>query len=153
MRTFICQLADKQKELMTLPLIEAHVEYLRNLKNEGKLPFCGPCVDGTALMILTVDNQDEAVALMEGDPFSKVNYYRAEFQRQNKSTPEKLSPRFRKWAAESLVKKTGLDPKSDEFKSSVEKILSAQDPQSRALGSIPREPFIHKRLEVSVVSY
>jgi uncharacterized protein YciI len=77
-KQFIVHLSDKQKHLMTKELIIGHVEYLRSLKEKGKLPFCGPCVDGTALMILKAESQKEAKELLEGDPFSRVGYYQTQ---------------------------------------------------------------------------
>lgn len=57
-------------------LIQAHVDYLRQLKEDGVLPFCGPCEDGTAIMILSCNSCEEARKLVEADPFAERNYYR-----------------------------------------------------------------------------
>jgi uncharacterized protein YciI len=75
-RQFIVHLSNKQRHLMTEELIQGHVSYLGELKRQGKLPFCGPCKDGTAIMILKADSQEEAEALLAGDPFTRANYYR-----------------------------------------------------------------------------
>ncbi|MBB6453380.1 hypothetical protein HNQ94_001828 [Salirhabdus euzebyi] len=75
MKKFVVHLTNKQRQFMTEALILDHVAYLRNLKEEGVLPFCGPCVDGTALMILDAPTEEIAKEYVEGDPFSKVNYY------------------------------------------------------------------------------
>lgn len=74
-KKFVCILSSKQKDLMTKRLITEHVEYLRALKRKNKLPFCGPCVDGTAIMILSAETIAEAKELLENDPFSAINYY------------------------------------------------------------------------------
>jgi uncharacterized protein YciI len=74
---FVVHLADKQRHLMTEQLIRDHVHYLTELSRSGALIFCGPCADGTALMILRCADVDEANRLLEGDPFSQVNYYRS----------------------------------------------------------------------------
>jgi uncharacterized protein YciI len=60
---------------MTAQLITEHVAYLKSLKEKGVLPFCGPCVDGTALMIIDASSFEEAKEYVENDPFSKVDYY------------------------------------------------------------------------------
>ncbi|MFD3446161.1 YciI family protein [Microbacteriaceae bacterium 4G12] len=75
MKKFVVYLANKQRELMTKELITEHVTYLRNLKEKGVLPFCGPCVDGTALMIIAAPSHEKAKEYVENDPFSKVDYY------------------------------------------------------------------------------
>lgn len=75
-KRFVCFLSGKQKDLMTKELIIRHVGYLKTLKQDGKLPFCGPCADGTAVMILAADTLEEARELVAADPFSKANYYR-----------------------------------------------------------------------------
>nr|WP_257351010.1 hypothetical protein [Pseudalkalibacillus decolorationis] len=41
----------------------------------GVLPFCGPCVNGKALMIVDAPTYDKAKEYVENDPLSKVNYY------------------------------------------------------------------------------
>ncbi len=76
MKKFVVHLSSKQRELMTRELITAHAAYLKSLKKKGVLPFCGPCTDGTALMIIDAPTKEKAVEYVENDPFSKVNYYR-----------------------------------------------------------------------------
>jgi len=75
MKKFVVHLSNKQKDLMSKELITAHVTYLKELKESGVLPFCGPCLDDTALMIIEAETFDDAVEFVENDPFSKVNYY------------------------------------------------------------------------------
>ncbi|MBA4495066.1 YciI family protein [Paenactinomyces guangxiensis] len=77
MKQFVVRLSDKQKHLMTAKLITDHVNYLRQLKEVGRLPFCGPCTDGTAIMILKADSREEAEKLLASDPFSAVDYYKS----------------------------------------------------------------------------
>lgn len=60
---------------MSEELIIDHVSYLKSLKEKGVLPFCGPCVDGSALMIIDAPSFVAAQELVQNDPFSKVNYY------------------------------------------------------------------------------
>ncbi|REE77715.1 hypothetical protein A8990_12735 [Paenibacillus taihuensis] len=72
---FFVHLSNKQRHLMTEGLVRDHVEYLRKLKEKDVLPFCGPCKDGTAIMILSCGNLEEASLYVEEDPFSKAGYY------------------------------------------------------------------------------
>lgn len=89
MKKFIVYLSDKQKELMTKELITQHAAYLLSLKDKNILPFCGPCHDGNALMIIDAIDAEEARAYVEGDPFSKVNYYRTrKIVEVDEATPE-----------------------------------------------------------------
>lgn len=76
MKKFVVKLSDKNKELMNKELIIGHVEYLKYLKNKGVLPICGPCTDGSAIMIFEVENKEEVLEFVEGDPFTKANYYK-----------------------------------------------------------------------------
>jgi len=73
---WIAFLSDKQRELMTIELLEAHVEYLTQITVEKKLEFCGPLMDGTAIMILNAKSEDEAKSIVRLDPFSNVSYYK-----------------------------------------------------------------------------
>lgn len=77
MNHFVVHLSEKQRHLMTEELIRTHVAYLTKLSQAGALLFCGPCADGTALMILQCGDLEEANRLLQGDPFSAVNYYRS----------------------------------------------------------------------------
>lgn len=74
-RQFIVHLSNKQRHLMTEELILGHVAYLEELKRQRRLPFAGPCKDGTAVMILQAESPEEAHALVSGDPFARANYY------------------------------------------------------------------------------
>lgn len=75
MRQFVVFLSEKQKHLMTEQLIRDHVAYLSQLSKEGALRFCGPCADGSALMLLACSSLEEAQCLVAADPFSQVAYY------------------------------------------------------------------------------
>ncbi|WP_262693307.1 YciI family protein [Kordiimonas aquimaris] len=60
---------------MNNELLEAHVKYLHILSEAGHLRFCGPCLDDSAVMILSANDMDAVRGLVENDPFSGVNYY------------------------------------------------------------------------------
>lgn len=76
MKQFVVHFSDKQRELMDEDLLQAHVDYLRQLKEDDVLPFCGPCEDGTAIMILSCDSREKAQKLVAADLFAERNYYR-----------------------------------------------------------------------------
>lgn len=51
-------------------LIKSHVEFLRELKREGKLVLCGPFTDYPGGMVLFLaENLAEAIHIAESDPF------------------------------------------------------------------------------------
>ena len=53
-----------------------HQEYNRTLKANGKLMCAGPMTDyGWALFIYTVESEDEAIGLIEADPFYKCGFF------------------------------------------------------------------------------
>lgn len=72
---FIVYLADKQKHLMTEELLYAHVDYLKQLKKEKKLLYCGVAKNDTAIMILSCQSIYEAQQIINEDPFTSVGYY------------------------------------------------------------------------------
>ena len=54
------------------PVIQAHLDYLKGLKGEGKILVGGPMVDfDWVLIIYRADTLDEAVRLAENDPACK----------------------------------------------------------------------------------
>ena len=73
---WIAFLSNKQRELMTSELLEAHVKYLKKIWSTGELKLCGPLVDGSAIMVFNVDTEQQARLLVGDDPFSEVKYYR-----------------------------------------------------------------------------
>jgi uncharacterized protein YciI len=77
MKTFVVALNEKQPQLMTQQLLEAHCDYLHRLADAGNLRFCGPCLDGTALMVLNAIDEPAARSIVENDPFAAVDYYRS----------------------------------------------------------------------------
>ncbi len=77
MKTFLVLLSAKQRELMNEKLIRGHVEYLNSLWEKRHLIFCGPCTDGTAIMLLQSESLESIKELLQNDPFSKVMYYQS----------------------------------------------------------------------------
>lgn len=75
MNKYVVRLSEKQRELMSRDLILGHVKHLKKLKMKGLLPICGPCNDGTAIMIFQANSIREVEKYLEEDPFSKANYY------------------------------------------------------------------------------
>ena len=69
-------------------LIKGHVSYLTSIWEKGQLLFCGPCNDGTAVMILKTDSLESAESLVKNDPFSEVKYYQSiEFKEVQDANP------------------------------------------------------------------
>ena len=62
---------------MTKKLITGHVEHLNSLWDKGHLIFCGPCSDGSAVMILKAKSLSDVDRLVQDDPFTKVKYYQS----------------------------------------------------------------------------
>ncbi|MDR0270736.1 YciI family protein [Paenibacillus sp.] len=78
MKKFVAILKEKRVGELSSPLLYRHVDHLRNLTHEGKLQLCGPFRDsGQAIQILICNDYEEAVLLVENDPFIKDGYYAA----------------------------------------------------------------------------
>ena len=75
MSHFVVRLGGAQPERMTPPLVAAHVAWLRSLHEAGQLVLCGPCADGTALIVLRCASQAEAERLAASDPFAAAGAY------------------------------------------------------------------------------
>lgn len=75
MRTFIALLSDKQQELMHECLVREHVSYLEKQWQHGRVKFCGPCTDGSAVMLIEANDIRSAKNVIENDPFSDIAYY------------------------------------------------------------------------------
>ena len=39
------------------------------------MALCGPCEDGTAIIVLGCDDREQAVAIADADPFAAVGAY------------------------------------------------------------------------------
>lgn len=51
-------------------LIRSHVEHLKELKNQGRLVFCGPFTDYPGgMVIFLAENLEEATNIAKSDPF------------------------------------------------------------------------------------
>jgi uncharacterized protein len=76
MRKFVALLKDKKKGELTKDLLSKHVEHLQKLDKDSKLFICGPFKDNDkAMQILKCDTIEEAINLVESDPFIKERYY------------------------------------------------------------------------------
>src|SRR5688572_17041294 len=68
--TFMSDATKEEQQLMGL-----HFQYLKNLMGEGKIVLAGPSINGAktfGLIIVEVENEAEARAIMEGDPSYKA---------------------------------------------------------------------------------
>jgi uncharacterized protein YciI len=78
MQKFVVILKDKKMAELTEELLKQHVEHLQNLSNQSKLFICGPFKDDDkAMQILICNTVEEAIKLVESDPFVKEGYYAA----------------------------------------------------------------------------
>lgn len=51
-------------------LIKSHVEYLKELKRQGKLVLCGPFTDYPGgMVVFEAEDLDEATTIAKSDPF------------------------------------------------------------------------------------
>lgn len=77
MKSFIILLSEKQSELLNDNLLQDHITYLKNLRDNGCLPICGPFSDNQgAVLVIRADSKSHAEELINGDPFIKNNYYK-----------------------------------------------------------------------------
>ncbi len=67
--TYLIELKGFQAELCTSELLKAHVLHLETLYFQKKLLFCGPCKDGSAFFLFSAASQQEALNLLNQDPF------------------------------------------------------------------------------------
>lgn len=76
MNKFVVFLKDKRQGKLDSNLLTKHIEHLRQLNREGKLMVAGPLKNNEqAMIILNCDDIDEAIKLVESDPFIKEKYY------------------------------------------------------------------------------
>lgn len=75
MAHFLVKLEGARPDLMTLHLIKAHVAWLQKLHESGNLVLCGPCEDGTAIIVLSCDTLEEASRIAGSDPFIGAGCY------------------------------------------------------------------------------
>ncbi len=76
MKTFFVTLKNKRRGECTVGLLRNHVDYLKNLRREGHLPFCGPLLDNDrGIWILRAMSEADALEMIKGDPFVADRYY------------------------------------------------------------------------------
>ncbi|WP_306832654.1 YciI family protein [Neorhizobium huautlense] len=60
---------------MTTDVVAAHVAWLKALHSDGTLLLCGPCEDGTAVIVLRCRDREHAEAIAGADPFAAARAY------------------------------------------------------------------------------
>lgn len=76
MNRFVVLLKDKRKGELDSTLLARHIDHLRQLNQAGKLMVAGPFKNNEqAMIILNCEEIDEAIKLVERDPFIKEEYY------------------------------------------------------------------------------
>jgi uncharacterized protein len=88
MKSFLVTLKEKSQRPLSEALCHAHVEHLKQLKQQGHLIVCGPFTDNAgAVLILQAISKQAVENLIEKDPFIQENYYQqykiTEFQMAN----------------------------------------------------------------------
>ncbi|MBO8173389.1 MAG: hypothetical protein H0Z33_16095 [Bacillaceae bacterium] len=69
-------LKDKRQEELTKDLLVQHVEYLKQLSQNGFLKLCGPFVDNEgACMVLNGVSLEDVKRMLNHDPFIREGYY------------------------------------------------------------------------------
>lgn len=77
MQAFLILLGDKSSGGLEQELLLKHVNYLKDLHDQGNLVTCGALVDNQgAVMILKAESKNHAEQLLKNDPFIIENYYR-----------------------------------------------------------------------------
>ena len=60
----------KNEKPLNADLVREHVEYLKLLKEQGKLVLCGPFTDYPGgMVVFQADNLEEAAGIANSDPF------------------------------------------------------------------------------------
>lgn len=76
MDKFVVILKEKRKGELDANLLTRHIDHLRHLSREGKLMIAGPFKNNKqGMLILNCEDIDEAINLVESDPFIKEKYY------------------------------------------------------------------------------
>lgn len=77
MKKFVVIYREKLVGSLTDELLELHVNYLKRLHKSGNLQLCGPLSNNNgAVLILVTNSRNEAIELIESDPFIVEGYYK-----------------------------------------------------------------------------
>lgn len=75
MANFLVRLSEAKPERITPSLVKDHVAWLSDLSRQGKVILCGPCSDGTAILVLKCATQKDAERIAGSDPFAREQAY------------------------------------------------------------------------------
>jgi uncharacterized protein len=76
MNRFVVILKEKRQGELDSLLLAKHIEHLRQLNRAGKLLIAGPFKNNEeGLLILSCEDIDEAISIVENDPFIIEKYY------------------------------------------------------------------------------
>lgn len=76
MKKFVVIYREKLISSLTDELLVMHVNYLKKLHKSGNLQLCGPMSNNNgAVLILITNSQEEAIKIIESDPFIVEGYY------------------------------------------------------------------------------
>ncbi|MDD2715605.1 MAG: GNAT family N-acetyltransferase [Candidatus Wallbacteria bacterium] len=75
---FVVILKEKKTGTLQRPLLESHVEHLKNLHLKNLLFLCGPLKDSeSALLIIRAEKMEDVESIVRSDPFIINQYYRS----------------------------------------------------------------------------
>lgn len=76
MGAFLVLLEGKDRQRLTDHLLNEHINFLKQLKKEGRLVICGPFVETEqALLVIKADSLLVVEQLIKQDPFIRDRYY------------------------------------------------------------------------------
>lgn len=76
MKSFLILLGDKRTAAVEQELLIKHVNYLKDLHDQGNLVTCGPLLDNQgAVIILRAESREHAEELIKNDPFLIEGHY------------------------------------------------------------------------------
>ena len=76
MKKYVVILSGKKKNTLTEKLLIDHVKNLKEINKKGQLFICGPLVDSDkAIKIINVNSMEEALKIVNADPFTINSYY------------------------------------------------------------------------------
>ncbi|MCB0724278.1 MAG: hypothetical protein KDC73_06210 [Ignavibacteriae bacterium] len=65
------------------PIFLAHIEYMKELNDKGKLKFGGPYEDGTGSLTVFDCTEEEIKAIMENDPALRNNIMKVSLKKMD----------------------------------------------------------------------
>jgi len=74
-QSFLIRLSGARQHLMDPDVVQAHVAWLRDLDEAGRLLLAGVLEGGEAVVVIRAEGRDEAVKIADSDPFAEAGVY------------------------------------------------------------------------------